>query len=122
MSLQLLKNTWCLYQDTVKEAKREYFSKIISSNSHNPRVLFNSIGLVLNAPQSDCLDASVKLCNDFMGLFIDKVSTMQDLISAPESDPSVLIPCFAFFDQFEVFNDILLTCDPGKKDLLVLLT
>lgn len=70
VSLQLLKNSWRLYQDTVKEAKREYFSKIISSNSHNPRVLFNSTGLVLNAPQSGCLDASIKLSNDFMFCFL----------------------------------------------------
>lgn len=43
--LEILKDCWRLYQDTVKEAKRIYFSKIISSNSHNPHVLFNSIDI-----------------------------------------------------------------------------
>uniref|UniRef100_A0A669CPU2 Reverse transcriptase domain-containing protein n=1 Tax=Oreochromis niloticus TaxID=8128 RepID=A0A669CPU2_ORENI len=101
VSLQILKDCWRLYQDTVKEAKRKYFSKIISSNSHNPRVLFKSIDSVLNAPQSGCLEASHKLSNDFMCFFIEKVATTRALISSPESDPSVSIPCSAVFNQFE---------------------
>uniref|UniRef100_A0A669DR24 Reverse transcriptase domain-containing protein n=1 Tax=Oreochromis niloticus TaxID=8128 RepID=A0A669DR24_ORENI len=100
-SLQILKDCWRLYQDTVKEAKRKYFSKIFSSNSHNPRVLFKSIDSVLNAPQSGCLEASHKLSNDFMCFFIEKVATTRALISSTESDPSVLIPCSAVFNQFE---------------------
>lgn len=54
VSFQMLRDCWSHYQRTVKDAKRKYFSDIILSNCHKPRVLFKTI--------------------NFMHFFIDKVS------------------------------------------------
>lgn len=87
--------------DKCERCKRNHFSDIILSNSHKPRVLFDTINLVLNAPQTTCMEASTTVCENFMHFFIDKVSSVRALISPPAYDPSVSVPCTAVFNQFE---------------------
>uniref|UniRef100_A0A3B5PWV6 Reverse transcriptase domain-containing protein n=1 Tax=Xiphophorus maculatus TaxID=8083 RepID=A0A3B5PWV6_XIPMA len=61
---------------------------------------FNTIDSLLNIPQNACLEASPDVCDDFLHFFIEKVGSTRALITAPDSDPSVLVPRSAAFDQF----------------------
>lgn len=101
-SFQILKFCWHRYQNTVKEAKREYFANIVSFDSHNPRVLFRTIDTVLNTPLNVCLEVSPDICNNFLSFFLEKVGTTRALITAPDSDPSVSDPRTAVFTQFDL--------------------
>lgn len=62
VSFQMLKGCWRRYQATAKDAKREHLSDIILSNLHNPRVLFNTVDIVLNSPQTACIELSPVAC------------------------------------------------------------
>ncbi len=101
MSFQILKECWCRFQTTVKDAKRKYLSHIILSNCHKPRVLFKTIDSVINAPQTVCLESSPAVCEKFLHFFINKVASTRALIASPTSDPSVSVPCSAIFDRLE---------------------
>ena len=95
VSFQLLRDCCRHYQCTVKEAKRKYFSDIVKVNSHQPRVMFKVINSALNAPQTVGLEPSPAMCENFLQIFIDKVASLQALVSPPAIDPSVLVPCAA---------------------------
>lgn len=101
VSFQILRDCWRRYQSSVKEAKRKYFSDIIVSNCHKPRVLFKVINSTLNASQTVGAEPSPPVCENFLRFFIDKVSSIRALISPSASDPSVFLPCSAVFDSFE---------------------
>lgn len=118
MSFQILKDCWHCYQNTVNEAKGEYFANLISSNSHNPCVLCKTIGSVLNTPPDVSLEVSSEKCNNFLNFFIEKVVTTRALITAPDSDPYVCVPCTAIFTQFELvtlsfLEDVVRLIKPG---------
>uniref|UniRef100_A0A8P4K1H9 Reverse transcriptase domain-containing protein n=1 Tax=Dicentrarchus labrax TaxID=13489 RepID=A0A8P4K1H9_DICLA len=101
VSFQMLGNCWRHYQKTVKDAKRKHFSDMILSNCHKPRVLFNTIDSLLNAPQTACMEASPAVCENFLHFFIDKVTSIRAQISPSVYDPSISVPCSAVFDHFE---------------------
>ncbi len=48
VSLEMLRDCLADYQRAVREAKSQYLSNIISSSSHCPRVLFDTINAVVN--------------------------------------------------------------------------
>lgn len=50
----------------MKAAKAKYFAEIVTANRHNPRVLFNMVNTALNVPQSDGLEASPEVCENFL--------------------------------------------------------
>jgi len=58
--------SWHSYQKIVKAEKTKHFSKIISLNGHNPRVLFNTLKPVFNVPQIQCLENPSKMCEEFL--------------------------------------------------------
>uniref|UniRef100_A0A3P9MP71 Reverse transcriptase domain-containing protein n=1 Tax=Oryzias latipes TaxID=8090 RepID=A0A3P9MP71_ORYLA len=101
VSLQMLKASWCHYQATVKEAKREHLSNVILLNRHKPRVLFSTIDAALNAPKSVYVQPTLETCETFLRFFVDKVNNVRALISPPGFDPSVVVSCPVTFDQFE---------------------
>lgn len=57
-------------------------SNIISSNSHRPRILFNTINSVVNPCTSVMADASVRTCENFLYFFTGKVSTIRQVSSS----------------------------------------
>ena len=65
------------------------------------KFLFQTIDLVLNAPQNTVMETSTAACEDFLYFFINKVNSARAQISAPANDPSVPAPCSAVFNQFE---------------------
>ncbi|XP_043935110.1 uncharacterized protein LOC122808205 [Protopterus annectens] len=72
-----LRESWKVYQDTVKYAKSIYYSNLVSENSHNPRVLYGVIVSVLNAQDYFPVQASTTICNDFLKFFMDKVANLR---------------------------------------------
>ena len=94
MSFQIL-NCWHRYQATVKDAKRKYLTNIILSKCNRPHIHFNTIDIVLNAPQTVSTEPS------FEAIFEDKVRNIRAQIPSPVSDPSGSVPCCAVFHQFE---------------------
>ncbi len=86
----------------MKEAKCQYLSNIITRNSHQPRVLFNTINTVLNPCSTVLADASISTCESFLHFFVDKVTTVRQLArSTSNADLSTAPACSAVFDQFE---------------------
>lgn len=70
VSFDILKESLLKYQKTVKIEKSEYFSDIISNNSHTPCVLFSAISSALNTPPSTCLGFSVEMCENSLTFFL----------------------------------------------------
>lgn len=66
VSFGILKSLMLDYQQVVKDARDSYFSNLIASNCHNPRVLFQTINSVLNPPPSQHLEAFTELCEQFL--------------------------------------------------------
>lgn len=79
VSFQILKFCWHRYQNTVKEAKREYFANIISLDSHNPRVLFRTIDTVLNTPLNVCLEFRLIFAMIFRVFFLKRSQLLTPL-------------------------------------------
>ena len=96
MSFQILKDCWCRYQVTVKDAKRQHLSNIILFDCDKPLVLFNFVDIVLNAPQTACIDPFPEVCERFLKtFFVDKVTNTRVHISPSAFGPSVSVPCSA---------------------------
>ncbi len=100
VSFEILEDSWCNYQKTVKEEKAKYFSNIISNSCHNTHVLFNTINTVLNTSPSACPDLSLENCEKFLHFFKD-ITIIRAHISPPSYDPSTAVTCSAVFEQFE---------------------
>ena len=83
-SLNILRNCMATYQNAVKEARNLYFSKLISSQSHNPRVLFQTIDSAIGPPPSQPLEASPEKCEELLNHFITKIAVIRQQI-IPES-------------------------------------
>uniref|UniRef100_A0A671US34 Reverse transcriptase domain-containing protein n=1 Tax=Sparus aurata TaxID=8175 RepID=A0A671US34_SPAAU len=109
VSLEMLRDCLTDYQRAVHEAKSQYLSNIISSSSHCPKVLFDTINAVVNPCTSAVTDVSIATCENFLHHFVDKVdsvrkdtsksvitNTNKDLLAAPAHS--------AVFDQFELVS------------------
>lgn len=101
VSYEILKQSWRKYQRTVKTKKTWHFSDIIFQNFNKPCVLFKTIDLLLNCPQSTCLQASSEVCENFLCYFIDKDTTIRAHISSPSFDPSIVVTSSAVLNQLE---------------------
>uniref|UniRef100_A0A3Q3H2I9 Reverse transcriptase domain-containing protein n=1 Tax=Labrus bergylta TaxID=56723 RepID=A0A3Q3H2I9_9LABR len=86
----MLKDLLNKYQQAVKYARTQYFSNIIDTNCHNPRVLFSILKLVTSTPSSSSFDASVSKCQEFLQFFRDKLSGIRLSTSPPVNN--LLIP------------------------------
>uniref|UniRef100_A0A669CTZ7 Reverse transcriptase domain-containing protein n=1 Tax=Oreochromis niloticus TaxID=8128 RepID=A0A669CTZ7_ORENI len=100
VSLEALKTSWKAYQRAVKTAKNSYFSQLIAANSHNPRVLYNTINSVLNAEDHVLLQSSEVMCNRFLNFFVDKVASLRPSTVA-SVDPAVHVPCLNLLIAFQ---------------------
>ena len=80
ISLEILKATMIQYQDAVKDARRKYFSSIISNNSHNPRTLFKVINSLTTQSPSQHSHFSGEKCEEFLNFFLNKVEAIRSAI------------------------------------------
>ena len=93
-----LKELMIRYQSTVKLAKSNYYSNIISENSNNPRVLFKIINSVISPPAITHIDPAPE---DFLSFFINKIETIRLQIPSSSADNSVPPYIPSSLNQFE---------------------
>lgn len=89
----------------MKEAKCQFLSNIVSSNSHHPRILFNTTDSVVNPCTSFVAGAAVRICENFLYFLTDKVATIRQ--PAPSNlnvDLPVAPAHFAVFEQVELVS------------------
>lgn len=53
-------------QRSLKASKSQFLSDVISNSSHSPRVLFNTINVVINSSTPTLNHALVSICPDFL--------------------------------------------------------
>ena len=69
VSFQIMIELTYTYQQFVKEARSSYFSNIISTNLHNPRILCKTIKSVINPPPSQQTEATPLICEQILSFF-----------------------------------------------------
>ena len=99
------------YQKAVHEAKSQYLSNIISSSSHCPKVLFDTINAVVNPCTSAVTDVSIATCENFPHHFVDKADSVREdtsksVIMNTNKDLLVAPAHSAVFDQFELVSPL----------------
>ncbi|KAM9313572.1 uncharacterized protein KZ484_025051 [Pholidichthys leucotaenia] len=93
------------YQRTVQKAKFQYLSDIISSSSHCPRVLFNTINSFINPHTLTVTDDSSTTCETFLHFFADKVDSVRRVINNSFNGSLSVVPGYsAVFEQFELVS------------------
>lgn len=91
-----------MYQKSVKEEQRKYFSNVILKNVNNPRLLFQTIGSVLNPSKPTLLECCSEKCEQFLSYFIDKVALIRANLSLPTLIPTTdMMTGSAVFSKFE---------------------
>lgn len=81
----------------------EYFSNLVSCNSHKPQVLFNIFNSLVNPSDNSPVVPSLTLCESFVKFFIEKISALRPcaLSSAVQSSDLTIPPLHAALDHFE---------------------
>ncbi|RXM98245.1 hypothetical protein EOD39_13378 [Acipenser ruthenus] len=62
------------YRDAIGSARSTYFCRLIENGHGNPRLLFSTIGQLLEPNRSSTLSASQNLFNNFFEFFITKIN------------------------------------------------
>ncbi len=101
MSYGILRDCLQEYQKAVKTAKTTYFSNLVSSNIHRPKVLFNVLDSVVNPRNTDPITPTPAHCNNFVNFFIDKISALRSVSPVAPSDSSEPHLYSVVFKQFE---------------------
>ena len=63
--------------ETIKEARASYFTKLISSCKNNPKALFETINNIVSPAKCTVPVFSNVDCNHFLSHFVDKVSAIR---------------------------------------------
>lgn len=96
-----LKELRVTLNEMLKKVRTCYFSQLISSNKHNPRILFDTINKIVSptSPQTTVLSKSD--CNAFLHFFVNKISDVRANIvpSLAQNSASDLSPahCWSTF-------------------------
>ncbi len=70
----------------LRNARRSFFSDIITKNTNNARALFATVDRLTNPPVSVASDLlSTRACNEFASFFADKIQTIRQAISTSMS-------------------------------------
>ncbi len=85
VSYDIFRESLSNYQKAVKAARSSYFSRIISHNSNNPKVLFSIIDKELSPTINFFPTTSKGLCESFLKHFIDKVNSIRSDIVLVEN-------------------------------------
>ena len=93
------------FNKALRSARKEHFSKLITTNQNNPKILFSTIDSLIN-PAPKCNDdmSSASKCEEFAAYFRDKIADIRLEISrAKPANSGLSIPCPALnatMDQF----------------------
>ncbi|KAI2645502.1 putative RNA-directed DNA polymerase from transposon BS [Labeo rohita] len=105
VSLEMFRDSLSTYQRAVKEAKGQYLSNLINSNSHRPGILFSTINSVINPVSVGMDDVSEHTCSAFKQYFLDKVLSVRQAITQV---PAAVIPSQAVQCVLENFETVTL--------------
>ena len=95
--LDIFKDKLSVFNKAIRNARKDHFSNLISTNSNNSRVLFSTIDSLINpAPKVDDSLFSTSKCEEFAAFFRDKITNIrkniaQEIPNVLFSDP--LPPC-----------------------------
>uniref|UniRef100_A0A667WJC6 Reverse transcriptase domain-containing protein n=1 Tax=Myripristis murdjan TaxID=586833 RepID=A0A667WJC6_9TELE len=96
-SLATLKDLMFCYQLKIKEARNCYFSNLIRTHDHNPRILFKTVNSIIGPPPNQPVEPTAEKCERFLNHFISKINNIRQnfhsISRQPDSDscpPSTL--------------------------------
>ena len=96
--LEIFKGHLSMFNNTVRAARKEYFSKLIANNANKPSALFSTIDSLLNPVQKvDDSTFSLAKCEEFASHFNDKIVNIRSNISSG-GDHIVVAPDGAIAD------------------------
>ncbi|KAL0174050.1 hypothetical protein M9458_030018, partial [Cirrhinus mrigala] len=101
----MFRDSLSTYQRAVKEAKGQYLSNLINSNSHHPGFLFSTINSVIKPVSVGMNDVSEHTCSAFKQYFLDKVLSVRQAITQV---PAAVIPTQAAQCVLENFETVTL--------------
>ncbi len=101
VSYQILKNCLTVYQNSVREAKSNYFSNLIAKNANRPKVLFKTINSVLSPIVCSVPDVNIKTCTQFSEFFVQKIQDIRSHLSPFDLDHSHLVHSSSSFTHFQ---------------------
>uniref|UniRef100_A0A3B3C1K9 Reverse transcriptase domain-containing protein n=1 Tax=Oryzias melastigma TaxID=30732 RepID=A0A3B3C1K9_ORYME len=82
ISQDLLRDKLYMYNEAVMKARRQFYSNIISSASGDQRILFNTLGSLLDSGGSgNSMEGSVENCEKFCVFFMDKVAGIRSSLT-----------------------------------------
>ncbi|XP_072247605.1 uncharacterized protein [Leuresthes tenuis] len=101
------------YNLQLRNARKSYFSDIITKNSHNAQALFATVDRLTNPPVSVANELhSTMACNDFAKFFIDKVQNIRQAVGTSAAGSAyVLCPPKTGLNTMTLFQPI------NSKDL-----
>ncbi len=118
VSCDIFRESLSNYQKAVKAARSSYFSRIISHNSNNPKVLFSIIDKVLS-PTINCFPTTSKgLCESFLKHFIDKVNSIRSDIVLVENVIANKINLSHCLSKFDLITLVQLEKTTSLHDIL----
>ena len=101
------------YNLQLSNARKSYFSDIITKNSHYARSLFATVDRRIKPPVSVATELhSTMACNDFAKFFTDKVQNIRQAVGASAAG-SACVPC----PQKTGLNTMTLFQPINSKDL-----
>lgn len=83
ISYDYVKECMIHYQKTVKIVMANYFSDLIAKIAHSPKILFNTINIVLNPMSNVYPDPSPMACENFLKFFTDKINVIRCVLFPP---------------------------------------
>ena len=96
----LLKDLLTAYNGKIKETRDQYFAQLISTNQHNPRILFNTINQLVNSPPPIADVSSSADCDKILSFFIEKIDKIRANITPPTSAVDLTCPSLLVMDCF----------------------
>lgn len=107
VSYEMFRDSLKMYQCTVKKAKEQYYSDLISSNAHRPKVLFNTINSILiPASTSSTFTPSNETCEQFPAFFNNKVEQIRASFPLCQTPQTLMPPppTFNISNQYHAHN------------------
>ncbi|KAJ8393024.1 hypothetical protein AAFF_G00069280 [Aldrovandia affinis] len=99
--LEMLRDSQQTYQRVVKSERAKYFASVIANNSHNPRVLFQTINSVAYPSPTAIQDPSPTKCEEFLSFFCEKVINIRRNIPPPTQDLATTLGCASNLPSFD---------------------
>ena len=84
---EIMKDLMKTYNNSVKEARANYFSTLIAKNYHDSRTLFKTIELAVGPPSNPNLVASPERCEQFLLFFSNKIDVIRSQLLVSQSPP-----------------------------------